>query len=381
MRNLFVPAMLFLSGCGGAEGVNPAAPISANPPSEWVRIDPTPVRIDGRLYDPTCSDAPGADPPYAFWFKQGSVDGLVVYFDGGGGCWNDLTCAQPRLARDRSGAGGLYKAELIPGDDPTRMSGLFDLSNPRNPVRDWSMLFVSYCTGDVHSGSNTARYTHPDSGEAFTIQHRGWDNVQVVLHWMRANVRQPARLLVAGSSAGAYGAATHYADLRDMYPRSRAVFLGDGGQGVTTAEFLASRNANWNYQLPRAIFGRDAQRTADSEVVARLAAHFQRDRFAQYTTSYDATQRAFYAQMGAARECDAWTVAMRRDLDQRQGAPNFRSYLAQGETHTILRAPQFYSERSGGQPFVDWLAALLSEQMPGNESCTNCLSAPEQCSQ
>ena len=34
------------------------------------------------------------------------------------------------------------------------MADLLDRTNPQNPVRDRSMLFVPYCTGDVHSGSN-----------------------------------------------------------------------------------------------------------------------------------------------------------------------------------------------------------------------------------
>ena len=114
------------------------------------------------------------------------------------------------------------------------MSGIFDLDNPRNPVRDWSFVFVPYCTGDVHSGSNNATYRNPDTGEPYTIRHRGADNFRVVMEWMRANFIAPDEILVAGSSAGAYGAATHYARIRDAYPGGQAAMLGDAGQGVTT---------------------------------------------------------------------------------------------------------------------------------------------------
>ena len=55
------------------------------------------------------------------------------------------------LATDRGRTEGFYKAELLPTDDPRRMSGLLDLDDPRNPVRNWSIVFVPYCTGDVHS--------------------------------------------------------------------------------------------------------------------------------------------------------------------------------------------------------------------------------------
>src|SRR5690606_13478090 len=117
---------------------------------------------------------------------------------------------------------GFYKAELMPDDDPRRMAGIFDLANSRNPVRDWSFVFVPYCTGDVHSGANTATYTDPDSGEAFTIEHRGADNFRVVLEWIRQNFAAPEQILVTGSSAGAYGAATHYGRIREVFPGGRA---------------------------------------------------------------------------------------------------------------------------------------------------------------
>ncbi|MFN9056005.1 MAG: pectin acetylesterase-family hydrolase, partial [Cyanobacteriota bacterium] len=169
---------------------------------------------------------------------------------------------------------GVYKAELLPGDGPARMGGLLDRTNPQNPVRDWSMLFVPYCTGDVHSGSNTAHYSFPDTGKPFTIEHRGWDNMQVILPWLRANGPRPSRLLVSGSSAGAYGAATHFTPLRSLYPNARAVYLGDSGQGVTTPDFERVRNKNWNYTLPSSVFGPRAHNTPDAEVVAKLAAHF-----------------------------------------------------------------------------------------------------------
>jgi hypothetical protein len=212
-------------------------------------------------------------------------------------------------------AGMVAAALLVFFNGPARMGGLLDRANPRNPVRDWSMLFVPYCTGDVHSGSNTARYTQPDTGQPFTIEHRGRDNMRVILPWPRAHAPRPTRLLVSGSSAGAYGAATHYTALRSLYPNARAVYLGDSGQGVTTPDFERVRNKNWNYTLPASVFGLKAQATPDSAVVAKLAAHFPRDRFAQFTTLHDATQTAFFAQTGpAGRVCNAWTNTMLSEL-------------------------------------------------------------------
>lgn len=367
---------LLLAACGGSiSQARVADPLPASP-SGWMELDPAPVRIDGRSFEATCSDAPGADPAYQFWARRGTENRLVIYFDGGGACWDDVTCAVPRLADGRGEGDGFYKAELLASDDPNRMNGIFDLDNPQNPVRNWSFVFIPYCTGDVHAGANTAHYTNPDTGEPYTIEHRGADNFRVVLKWLRDNFAAPDEILVTGSSAGAYGAAVHFARIREAFPRGRAVMLGDAGQGVTTRDFLALRNGNWRYQLPENVFGRDAALTADDDLVGALAAHYPNDEFAQYTTAQDRTQSAFYALMGAPNACQAWSERMTAGLAQRQSAANFRSYVAAGQTHTILRSPNFYRETSGGVAFRDWFTALIGDAAPSNAACPQCSAPP-----
>lgn len=373
-----VVAALALGGCTAARADAPAETAQA---TDWVQVTPPPTRLDGRLYEATCSEAAGTDPAYRFWFRRGTADGLVVFFDGGGACWDDITCAIPRRREAERDDDGFYKAELIPTDTPDRFSGIFDFSNPRNPVRDWSFVYVPYCTGDVHSGSNTATYTDPDSGEPYQIEHRGADNFRVVLNWMKDNFAQPERILVAGSSAGAYGASTHYPRIRAAFPRGQALMLGDAGQGVMTQAFLDQRNTSWRFALPREVFSRNTHMTPDTDVVARLAARYPRDRFAQYTTAHDITQSSFYALMGAENACMAWTSEMVTGLEERQHAGNFRSYLASGETHSILRTPRFYTEQSGGAPLAEWLAAALRADGAGwnNQACEDCMVRPTQC--
>lgn len=373
-------AALALAGCTAASAStgDDAAPLAAN---QWVRVTPAPARIDGRTFVATCSQARGTDPAYRFWFRQGTGDGLVVFFDGGGACWDDVTCAIPRRANDTRDDDGFYKAELVTADDPNRFGGIFDFNDPRNPVRDWSFVYVPYCTGDVHSGANTAHYTDPDTGEPYTIEHRGSDNFRVILRWMKDNVAAPEHLLVAGSSAGAYGAVTQYARIREAYPRGRAVMLGDAGQGVMTRDFIEHRSRSWRFDLPRGVLGRGEQITESTDLVGRLAARYPADRFGQYTTAQDITQSSFYALMGAENACMAWTDRMSSDLQRRQSASNFRSYLAAGETHSILRQARFYSEQSGGTPLVEWLTAMLSDNGQGwdNRACRDCQTRAQRC--
>lgn len=379
MKALVSLAALALAACAAASA-SPDAPAIAEAVSAsgWAAIEPAPVRIGDRMFTPTCSHAPGADPAYRFWFRHGTADGLVVFFDGGGACWDDVTCAVPWLASGRPND-GFYKAEILPTDNPNRFGGIFELNNPRNPVRDWSFVFVPYCTGDVHTGSNTARYTDPDTGAPFEIEHRGADNFRAVLAWLRGQGQRPERLLVTGSSAGAYGASAHFAEIRAAFPRGRAVMFGDAGQGVATQAFIEQRERAWRYQVTPGVLRRNEQITPETDLIGRLAARFPRDRFGQFTTAHDTTQSGFYALMGVENACTAWSDTMRTQLAARQNAPNFRSYVAAGEQHTILRSPVFYSETSGGVAFRDWFAALIDGGEPGNRTCEECAAAQMQC--
>jgi hypothetical protein len=80
-----------------------ASPTAAGEAAGWVRIVPQPVTLQGRLYRPTCSGAPGTSTSsFAYYNRKGTADGLVVFFNGGGACWNAATCSKPRLAGDRA---------------------------------------------------------------------------------------------------------------------------------------------------------------------------------------------------------------------------------------------------------------------------------------
>lgn len=390
-------ASVLLVSCGGGGGRPAVAEALPAATGEWTKLIPRPTEIDGQLLTATCSKAPGASTSaFHFWARRGTVNKLVVFFEGGGACWEGATCALPITVNSQPGQPGLYKSEILASDDPRTYAGLFKLDDPRNPVKDWSFVYVPYCTGDIHSGSKTASYTNPFNGRAYQIEHRGADNFRLILRWMRDNFDAGTdQILVTGSSAGGYGAVTHFPAVRDTWPNARAAMLDDAGQGVAPASFDAPRNSNWNFQLSPNVYGANPQGTPIGEIVKRLADKYPGDRFAQYTTALDTTQMQFYdiqvnglsGTQGTA--CAAWTSGMLAGLAVNQQAANFRSYMAAGTTHTLLRGtspdaagvPLFSREASAGVPFTDWLAALLSPAGTGwvNRACTNCTTFPVAC--
>ncbi|HEU4385273.1 MAG TPA: pectin acetylesterase-family hydrolase [Anaeromyxobacteraceae bacterium] len=366
-------------------------------PSEWTMIQPGPVEVGGTVFQATCSGLPGTDPAFHFWAKRGSVDAVVVFFEGGGACWDDLTCTFPIAAGLPQGVPQFYKPAILPTDDPRTYSGIFELSNPQNPVRDWTFVYIPYCTGDVHLGSATSEYHNAGNPvlplpAAFPIQHRGFDNFMVVLDWMRRHVHDPNRILVTGSSAGAYGAAGNFPWIAEAYPRAHLFVLADAGQGVTTVawDYGNPGRESWNVTLPPTVVGSGEPTPRTWEILRDAALRYPHAKVSQFTTRLDGVQIAFYSVMkqlyGPGGACPSpavdWNQQMVGALGAYGDTDNYRFYLAEGTYHTIMRAPWFYTESSAGLPFKEWLAGMLRSRggtggrggLPwSNAACPDCL--------
>jgi len=87
--------------------------------------------------DTMCSDG----SPYRFFVRPGDSDKLMLFFQGGGACWNGGMC-DPDLEPT-------YRINLREVD-PERYNGVFLTQHPDNPLSDHSVVFAPYCTADVH---------------------------------------------------------------------------------------------------------------------------------------------------------------------------------------------------------------------------------------
>ena len=136
----------------------------------WTAIDPG--------GDTRCAH----NTPYTYWVRPGTVNKLLVYFEGGGGCWDAESCAAGST---------FYDDDISPNDDPNgRTSGILDLDHPDNPFSEYNMVFIPSCTGDVHWGQNIQDYPKSDGGE-LTIYHHGFFNASAALEWAYTNVTNP----------------------------------------------------------------------------------------------------------------------------------------------------------------------------------------------
>ena len=122
-------------------------------------------------------------------------------------------------------------------------------TNPENPFRDWNVVFVPYCTGDVHWGDAVVDHAARPANSSVTIHHKGYVNAQVAEKWAREHFVNPDAVFVTGSSAGAYGAIVNSLPLQeDVWPSSHFDVLGDAGNGVITSDFLENDISKWGVE-------------------------------------------------------------------------------------------------------------------------------------
>ncbi len=311
-----------------------------------------------------CSDG----SPYRFFVHRGDPGKLLIEFEGGGACWSGATCE-----------GDVYNRNVTTDREMARqagqLQGIYDRANPQNPLKDFSHVYIPYCTGDLHWGNSATSYTG-SAGNSFVIQHKGALNAASALNWAAANVPAPGQLAVAGCSAGGYGAALWSARIAQAYPGARMVELADSAAGVVPQGFFAVPFQNWNVAdawpgfIPDLAPNRiDPANLSLPIFYTAIAGFYPAASFAQFNTRADSVQIFFYAlSKGSISATDAvdWSTNMVASVEQISAQnPNFRAYLAAGNDHCIINRPSFYTQSVSGRKFSDWVATLLAGGDPG----------------
>jgi pectinacetylesterase len=353
-------ALLIVAGCAAprATGDHGASLLAALAPG-WTKID------GGAGTD--CA----LDTPFAFYAHPGNPRRLMIYFQGGGACWNGENC-------DVEGR-PTFKPSVDSTSDPARMGGILSLRNADNPVREYTIVFVPYCTGDTFLGSRTVTYTAGADSKrphrTFEIHHVGAMNAASAMRWAYAHVSDPEIVFVTGSSAGAIPSPVYAAQAAQHWRKARVVQLGDAGGGYRAPQIpsLLSRSG------VLATLRRDPMyRTLDSLTIAHPALYIvsareaPRATFAQYNAAGDSVQIGFQTALGVKDAPLARTLSENL-AEIRSAVPRFRAYTAPGFVHTILLRPQFYTLAVDGVRIRDWVAELLDGKAVGDVGESNLL--------
>ncbi len=184
---------------------------------------------------PTSSGAScGNGSPYRFFVNRSPfTTKTVVMYEGGGACWEKGTCENK---------GGVLLSAANPDGIPANYMqdwnrqahlGLVTPFTARiDPLtsvqtQSWNIVYMPYCTGDVHTGNKVTTYSD-DSGSV-AWYHRGGVNAKAVTAWLAANLPKPEVLLMTGFSAGGTGSTANFPQMRTGLGARRAALLADSG--------------------------------------------------------------------------------------------------------------------------------------------------------
>jgi hypothetical protein len=325
------------SGDSGSPGPG-GEPITA-PARQWTWID---------FPESRCRD--GSTTGIAVSLEPSS-DKVMIYLEGGGACFNEVTCGlNPANSADQRGE---------------KTAGLFSRANARNPVRDWSHVYVPYCTGDVHAGTNADGAVEGVPG---TQQFVGRKNMEAFLERIVPTFPDVSQVLLTGISAGGFGAAANAALVQRAFGQVPVRLIDDSGPPMSGQYlppcFLGALRSAW---------GLDGSVLADCGAACPDADDYLVD-FSRYLagrlvdakagvieTTNDEITTLFFG--FAENDCAGLGVMPEETfraglLDFRTrmgGSPGFGTYFITGTQHTWLGGDSLYTQSTGGVPLIDWV--------------------------
>ncbi|RLN44982.1 hypothetical protein BBJ29_009859 [Phytophthora kernoviae] len=231
---------------------------------------------------------------------------LMLYFQGGGACIDDLTCA--------FGLQCMYET-FSPNARPLS-TGILNRSNDENLFNDYNIVHLPYCTGDLHVGSSAkeiddsplyALLDMPECmGHNMTLHQVGYNNSKAVLDWAFENYPSPGEIVISGSSAGALGAQALSALVADTWQVEdnsiRYSVLADSYVGVLPSDYSAGKLISYygtcDLDLKASSKIMDAcedNKLSVAEMISYMIEDVPATQWMFLNSKHDQTQRFFYA--------------------------------------------------------------------------------------
>ncbi len=358
--------VLVAAACGGDDsaGDEASADTAADTTTSTPTEDPATTPVEAQDWEEhvpggDCQCGDGAD--FRFYSRVADPEKVLLFFQGGGACFSLATC-NPDDPSYTTVATGLQ---------PESGSGVFDFENPDNPFRDWSMVFVPYCTGDVHLGDNTNTY-----GPGVTVNHKGYVNGKAAFDYMVEAFPDATEVFVTGSSAGGVPSPLFGGLASDAYPDADIAVLADasGVYADNPAVNVAIGNLwgafNNTPDWPE-IEGQQPEDFSIPGLFVNSGLHDPDIRFARYDNAYDEVQQSFSSLAGLSNGDLLDIIQANEAFIEDAGVP-VASYIAPGTDHTILGYDGMYDLEVEGVSFLDWLSDFVAGEETPDVVCTDC---------
>lgn len=179
----------------------------------------------------------GNGSQYKFFVRRTASPNVLFLFEGGGACWDYDTCSGRAGILGAANPNGIaddymqqftakYVSPLVNGADP----GLPFRSRTDIATKDWNIVYMPYCTGDVHVGNNSVTYTDSTGQQPpLAWHHSGYGNTIAAINYAKVQFPSVQKLLVTGYSAGGTATSAAYYFVRRGINPARGYFLNDSG--------------------------------------------------------------------------------------------------------------------------------------------------------
>lgn len=275
-------------------------------------------------------------------FAKNPSSKLLIYLEGGGGCWDSSTCNDSFHIRNANLGGfdaSAFEQMLVTGMPqyvppiPANYGahGLWDRTTSANPFANHHYVFIPYCTADFHMGSV---WQSPTDG----LSHVGHSNMTMALSYL-SRIFTPTSttaVVLLGGSAGGFGALWNFPQTQAAFPSVSVTLIAESSPPLP-APFLSSHlEEAW-----RLAWGLDESKPALAPsthlfpYVGWLAQTHPNNRFAFVGMTGDVVLAScFGVPLWGANSLSNGLFSLRRSLQQ--SAPNIRFFWIPAVGHTYI---------------------------------------------
>lgn len=304
--------------------------------------------------------------PTGIGYRVGNPKRLAIYINGGGACFNDATCAGNPKSFNEGDWNSLSAAYAN--------SGIFDADNPKNPLKDFTFVFVPYCTGDVHSGTQTNGRA---LGVADTQRYVGAINFKKTMDFIQPyfDYKEVEEVVLFGLSAGGYGVYVNFLEVTKRFPNAKITVINDSGPLFSDPQafpLCLQLGFTFVFGLPLPNDLTECCGTPDlglANVYEYSSKYYPNANFGFISSYEDATSRFFLSFgynncMGApgnqlpAPLFKSAIISLRDSVLKPKST--WSTYYINGDTHTLLASNDiFYNRNSSGMYLYEWVDKLL----------------------
>lgn len=304
---------------------------------------------------------------------RGAAKKLAIILEGGGMCESDQSCLvnADNMQHPLVALGDLM---LLTG------TGLFNRQRSDNPIHDWSVVYVPYCTGDQMIGANPHGFV-PNVGPQMFV---GYTNLQQFMAHVAPTFADVTDVLVTGSSAGGFAGLYNAPQIQRAFPALRVKVLDDSGpllsQNAVAPCYQDRQRELWN--LDETVLAECGADCPDPSDFALDYAMFVVRSFGDRPSGLLSWTRdqVISGYLGAGRdECTygidflnpgvstvTFSAELTRFRERVRAFPEFSTFYADGVNHTLLVSDDLYSLRAGDVSLAEWLATLVRGESPGH---------------